>query len=136
MTESDEENWCAAQRLQVAEYLQREGVIHGEIGDWPAWHIAPYVSVWAIESVKAAGSVGWWALCGDLPTDYCSAEDCRHPRLAMQKIAEEWHDAVQTSKPGDATLGDTSLPISLAPLLEKRAELLLRWVRDDSVWPD
>jgi hypothetical protein len=54
----------------------------------------------------------------------------------MKKIAEEWRDAVLASKPGDATLGDTSLPILLAPILEKRAELLLDWANDDSVWPD
>ena len=33
-------------------YLQREGVEHGEIGEWPACHVAPYVSISAIASKK------------------------------------------------------------------------------------
>jgi hypothetical protein len=33
-----EEQWCRDRRAQVEEYLQREGVDHGRIGEWPAWH--------------------------------------------------------------------------------------------------
>ena len=44
-----EEQWCEARRAEVAAYLEREGVVHGRmhgrIGEWPAWHVAPYVSV-------------------------------------------------------------------------------------------
>ena len=81
--------------------------------------------------------VGWWAICGDLPTDYCSAgADCRHPRLAVKKIAEEWRDAVSAIKPGDTTIGDTDLSVSLAPLLEARTKMLLEFAADPNIWPD
>jgi hypothetical protein len=136
MTETDEEAWCAERRATVAEYLSDQGIVHGEIGEWPAWRAEPYVSVWAVESICSPGWVGWWAISGDLPTDYCSAHDCRHPRLAVKKFAEQWRSAVEAIKPGDATLGDTSLPISLAPLLAKRADLLLQFVADNSLWPE
>ncbi|MEW6745775.1 MAG: DUF4826 family protein [Planctomycetota bacterium] len=43
-----EERWCAEMRGNVARYLAREQVPHGQIGEWPAWHVAPYVSVWAL----------------------------------------------------------------------------------------
>jgi hypothetical protein len=68
-----EEKWCAECRRQVRRYLAGESVQHGRIGSWPAWHVAPYVSVWAIESRARPGCVGWWAICGDVPTDYESA---------------------------------------------------------------
>lgn len=50
-----EERWCMARRDEVGEYLQRQGLSHGEIGEWPAWHVAPISSIWAIESLKAPG---------------------------------------------------------------------------------
>ena len=49
---TDEEKWCAERRAQVTEYLDREGAKYGRIGEWPAWHLAPYVSIWAIESKR------------------------------------------------------------------------------------
>ena len=108
----------------------------GEVGEWPAWHIAPYVSVWAIESVIAPGSVGWWALCGDLPTDYCSATDCPSPRDAIAKIARTWQEAVAGTLPGDAMLKGLGLDASLAPMLTSRANLLLDWESDPAIWAD
>jgi hypothetical protein len=134
--EAEEEIWCAERRVEVAQYLIEQGLDHGTIGDRPAWHVAPYVSLWAIESLKSPGWVGWWAICGDLPTDYCSSENCRHPRLAVRTIAENWRLAVKSHKPGDVVLKPTDLPASLAPLLAERSKLLLAWARDDDLWPD
>jgi hypothetical protein len=53
--------WCDHQRHQVTEYLRTQGVAHGRVGDWPAWHVAPYVSIWAIESLIRPEWIGWWA---------------------------------------------------------------------------
>ena len=136
MTEADEEIWCDERRTQVEAYLSHQGLAHGEIGDWPAWHVAPYVSIWAIESISAPGWVGWWVICGDLPTDYCSADDCRHPRLALKKIADSWSTALENFKLSDATIGTTALPASLAPLLRTRTDLLAAMVADQAAWQD
>ncbi len=90
----DEERWCQERRAQVAEYLRREGVRHGRIGEWRAWHVAPYVSVWAIESATLPESVGWWVICGDGPTDYrhaCPSEN----RCASKDLRVALHDALQ-----------------------------------------
>lgn len=63
-----DEAWCADQRQVVADYLSSQNVTHGRIGEWPAWHVAPYVSMWAIESLSRPNDIGWWVICGDLPT--------------------------------------------------------------------
>jgi len=136
LTEADEEIWCGDRRTQVEVYLSHQGLLHGEIGDWPAWHVAPYVSIWAIESISAPGWVGWWVICGDLPTDYCSADDCRHPRLALKRILDSWSTALDKFKPGDATIGTTSLAGSLAPLLRDRIGILADFIVDEAAWPD
>jgi hypothetical protein len=78
--EVKDENWCAERRQIVLEYLARQPQKFGDVGDWPAWHLAPYVSVWAVESFVRPGAVGGWVICGDLPTDYASAKDVFTPR--------------------------------------------------------
>lgn len=135
MTEADEEAWCSAQRAAAVDYLATQLQEHGAVGDWPAWMVAPHVAIWAVESVKSPGRVGWWVITGDLPTDYCSSAGCDHPRLAVKQIAESWRAAVHALAPGDATIADTGLSADLAPLLAKRADLLASWVDDDALWP-
>jgi hypothetical protein len=136
LTEEEEEAWCAERRLQVEAYLKRQGLTHGDVGEWPAWHVAPYVSVWAIESLKAPGAVGWWAICGDLPTDYCgSAPDCANPRQALRRFAETWLASLADTPQDAAELGQTGLPTDVGDLLRSRAELLLEWVADEDGWP-
>jgi hypothetical protein len=140
----DEERWCDEQRTRVAEYLRSEGVEHGRIGEWPAWHVLPYVSIWAIESRARPEWIGWWVICGDLPTDYISAADIiapQHPRLALRVIAERWLKQVEAWNDGQEFEG-VRIPgphsnRELAPLLKSRAELLVQWADDDSIWgPD
>lgn len=135
-----EERWCAEQRAAIAGYLQGEGVRHGEIGEWPAWHVAPYVSVWAIESAVQPGAIGWWAISGDLPTDYVSASQVGHPRMALQLIARRWlaaSEAMAAGQPADGFLvGDQASARELAPLLRSRAAILLDWAEDESLWDE
>jgi len=135
----EEERWCQARRAQVAEYLRHEGVRHGRFGEWPAWHVAPYVSVWAIESGTTPDSVGWWVICGDGPTDYISAEEGRdHPREAVRTFATRWNEVASYMLRAEAhptiELGSPRTWRELGPLLKSRAELLNSCAADDSVW--
>ena len=133
-----EEQWCEERRAQVSAYLQGEGVVHGSIGVRPAWHVAPYVSVWAVESKIRPEWVGWWAICGDLPTDYVSAAELKHPREAVRSIASEWLEQARLMRsqdqPDAIRIGRPEDWASLAPLLEARATLLHDFANDDSVW--
>ena len=132
------ERWCEDRRAQIIAYLQREGVEHGRVGEWPAWHVAPCVSIWAIESRKRPEWVGWWVICGDLPTDYISAATLKHPRDAMRGLAQQWRDQAQLMLSGerhsDIRIGEPEDWASLAPLLATRASLLVGWADDDSLW--
>src|SRR5579871_2329395 len=132
-----EERWCAQRRGDVADYLAQEGVKHGSIGEWPAWYVFPHVALWAIESVKSPGSVGWWVICGDLPTDYVSSAGLTDPRSAIGLIAQHWLKAVPYlecgEQPPDSTIGRADNHAELARLLRSRADLLATWVADDAV---
>lgn len=135
--EISDEAWCGQARIQVIDYLNhQDGLVHGAIGDWPAWHIAPYVSLWAVESPASPGSVGWWVINGDLPTDYCSAQGARHPKLALERIAGSWLDAIRATREQDEEIGETGLSVSLIPLLQARAAMLLEIAADDQNWQD
>jgi hypothetical protein len=84
------EHWRSGQRVLIENYLLSQGVEHGRIGDRPAWDVAPYVSIWAIESLARPAWIGWWVISGDLPTDYISSADLdppQHPRKAVHAIA-------------------------------------------------
>lgn len=133
-----EEQWCGERRKDVGEYLAREGLKHGAIGSWPAWHVVPYVSLWAIESLIAPGNVGWWAICGDLPTDYLSAANAKHPRVAMVAFADTWKEVAASMLNGiphpDMTIGPPERKSEFASLLGSRSDVLRRFAEDDSFW--
>jgi hypothetical protein len=136
----EEERWCEEQRKKVKIYLAQAGVLHGEIGEYPAWHIAPYVSIWAIESMKAPGWVGWWVIAGDGPTDYVSAEKIKHPRDALREISQQWKEISEHMSSGlehpSAKIGRREDWPELAPLLAGRATILLKWANDESMWDE
>ena len=135
---SEEERWCQERRAQVAEYLRAEGIRHGRIGDWPAWHMSPYVSIWAIESGTTPDSVGWWVICGDGPTDYVSAKRVKDPRAAVQAFADRWNEVasymLRAEPHPTIELDSPKTWVELGPLLKRRAELLSSSAADDSVW--
>ena len=138
-----EESWCSEQQTIVADYLRSQQLHHGRIGEWPAWHVAPYASNWAIESVDRPEWIGWWAICDDLPTDYISAADVeppQHPRKAMRVFAHKWLEVVSAWKDEreieNTRIGDSSFHNELGPLLESRANLLIEWAEDDTLWQD
>lgn len=138
-----EERWCAEQQKIVADYLHSQKVKHGRIGEWPAWHIAPYASIWAIESLARPDGIGWWVISGDLPTDCISSADVKQPqhqRKAMRVFAGNWLDVVTAWKDGreieNTRIGDPSSHEELGPLLKSRADLLMEWADDDSLWEE
>lgn len=135
-----EAQWFAERRAEVSKYLKHEGVTHGQIGSEPAWHLAPYVSIWAVESLKSPGWVGWWAISGDLPNDYVSAEDIKTPREAMHAIASLWQEAAEYMSRGEPhptfRIGSGENDKELAPMLTSRAETLLGWASDPEVWEE
>jgi hypothetical protein len=130
--------WASEERKSVADYLARENVHHGCIGELPAWDAAPVVSLWAIESKTSPGRLGWWVISGDLPTDYVSATGISNPREAIRAIAERWLDLAGCMERGaphpSMQIGDGNKPDELSTPLLSRATTLLEWVENDAHW--
>jgi Domain of unknown function (DUF4826) len=115
----------------VAAYLHRTGVVHGAVGQVPAWEVFPVVSVWAIESARAPGWVGWWVIAGDCPTDYVSCTGDRTPRSAIEQISARWREVAEVLGRGeqhpDFLVGSADAATDLATLLAARSEILRRY---------
>ena len=135
-----EELWFAQQRQNVCSYLVGQGIGSPNVGEWPAWHVAPVIAVWAVESQQNLGRVGWWAISGDLPTDYTTCGDERSPRQALHDIGVRWRDAAASWAVGERfdamSLGSKEAELALAPLLASRAELLLDFSSNEDIWSE
>ena len=133
-----EARWNAERRTEVLAYFEREGIAHADIADAPAWSVAPYASIWAVASRADAGAIGWWAISGDLPTDYVSSDKAATPRQAVSAIASLWVEAAQYMERGEPhptfIIGTGDRAEELAPMLASRAALLLEWVDDPEAW--
>jgi hypothetical protein len=137
--EFDEEAlWNSSMRRQVTEYIARQGISHGQIGDEPAWSVFPCVSIWAVESGSSPGWVGWWVICGDCPTDYATCTGDRTPRAAVEEFSSRWRAASAAMLRGerlpDFSVGNSENAGELAPLLASRAQMLAEWALDDTLW--
>ena len=121
-------------------YLSSQHCEHGGVGEWPAFHVDPYLALWAVQSRKVSGRIGWWAISGDLPTDYMSSSSGYHPREALRHFSVEWLSVAESMKRGEehpgTQIGTPEQWPTMAPLLEKRAHLLKNYADDDRLWED
>ena len=134
-----EERWCAERSADVSACLARQALDHGRIGEWPAWHVMPYASLWAVESKSRPEWVGWWVICGDLPSDALAAHDLPAPRDALRAFGKRWVLHGESLDRGDVPAAWAHLPHEalpkLAATLKKRGAALQAWAADDASWP-
>lgn len=136
----EEEVWVARERQKVLDYLITQKCKHAGVGEWPAFHVDPYVALWAIQSVSHPGRIGWWAISGDLPTDYMSSDSGYHPREALRHFSTEWKDIAEYMKRGEfhpkTKMGKPELWATMSPLLESRAQILKEYADDNDLWEE
>lgn len=133
-----EEDWCEQQREHVAWFIGQQPIQPGRIGEWPAFHIAPHVAIWAIESGVKENLLGWWVITGDLPTDYFSAMALHHPREVLRAAADRWEKLLHNIRRG---LDDNEMTIAglennpeLQEILRIRIGLLRKTAEPDDFW--
>jgi hypothetical protein len=138
MSDIAEDAWLAEQRAIAIGYLQKEGISTPVVAEVPAFHVSPYVSLWAVRSKKNPDAVGWWVIAGDLPTDYLSAENAEEPRMALAAIARLWKEAAERMLRGerdpDFKVGRSEDWPTLGDLLLRRSGILMRYSEDETLW--
>jgi len=130
--------WIREQREALLEYLAREQVSHLGVPEKPEWLLAAYVAIWSVGSKKRPGAVGWWAISGDVPTDYVSSSEIRDARVAMRVLSRRWSKAAKQMAAGEGPdefqIGTVDSWPELGPLLAARAKLLSEWAAADDMW--
>jgi hypothetical protein len=48
----DEEEWVAQERQKVIAYLSSQHCEHGGVGEWPAFHVDPYLALWLFSRAR------------------------------------------------------------------------------------
>ena len=130
--------WLAEQRERVLGYLEFEGVEHGGVPEDPDWFVAPYVAVWRVGSPEAPGEVGWWAISGDMPTDYISSSGAADALSAAGEFARNWRSYSEyllrgQQHPRVAISGDARRK-ELGGRLWSSAELLSELAGEEDLW--
>jgi hypothetical protein len=127
-TDSPDAAWASVQRQRVLAYLASQKVEHAGVSLEPRWFLSPYVAIWAVRSKSIPEFIGWWAISGDLPTDYLTCEDQRDSGDILLSFARQWKVVAAKMAAGDHLPGYRIGPIDkakeLAPLLLARVELL------------
>ncbi|MEQ8837595.1 MAG: DUF4826 family protein [Lacipirellulaceae bacterium] len=141
MTDEEFAQCNAEKRSTLAAYLEQQSIGSPNIGEWPAWEMAPHFGIWCIESQKQPGKIGWWAFAGDCPTDYVSESGACHPRSALRELVWNWEGYVAHMKEGrqppDTTFHTARHDLDeVAGLLESRVGVLKDWLAEDGLWED
>jgi hypothetical protein len=134
ITDPEEAAWAAAQRERVVAYLASQQVDHAGLSLEPRWFLSPYVAVWAVRSKTNPDRIGWWAISGDLPTDYITCTSERDNAEVLLSFSRQWKAAAAHMSPGTQMpgyrIGSPGREKELAPLLLSRAEVLEHFARD------
>jgi hypothetical protein len=126
ITDTEDAAWAADQRKAVEAYLQTQGCDHAGVSLEPRWYLPPYLAVWAVRSRANPDLVGWWAISGDVPTDYMTAaRELRSTADVLAAFGAQWSRAAEAMLQGEyAGIGKPENIAELAPLLRTRATML------------
>lgn len=126
ITDQEDAAWAADQRKVVEHYLQAERCEHAGVSLEPRWYLSPCLAVWAVRSKVNPDAVGWWAISGDVPTDYMTAtRELKCTADVLAAFGAQWSKAAEAMSRGEyAGIGKRENIAALAPLLRTRAEML------------
>ena len=131
----NEAAWAAEQRSRVLQYLASEKVEHRRsVSLEPRWFLSPHVAIWAVRSKTHPDRIGWWAISGDLPTDYISCTTERNDADVLLSFSRQWKLIAAQMAAGIRSpqyrIGPAGSEKEFAPTLLTRAELLEDFAHD------
>lgn len=126
ITDGEDLAWITDQRGVINSYLQSQGCKHAGVSLEPRWYLSPYLAIWAVRSKANPELIGWWAISGDVPTDYTTAtSELQSDADVLAAFSLRWSQSSEAMRRGEFTgIGKPESVNELAPLLQKRAEML------------
>lgn len=133
-----DEKWIKDERRKVVDYLAFENCRHAGVSDWPTFHAGMHLALWAVQSTKHAGRIGWWVISGDVPTDYMSSADGEQPQDALRHFAAQWAEMADCMKNGQphptVEMGDPKEWPKMGVMLAEWATILQEYADDEAIW--
>ena len=100
----------------------------------PRWLLSPYIAIWAVCSKTSPDRIGWWAISGDLPTDYIANSHERDDGDVLLSFSCTWRKLAADMAAGiprpDYQIGPPGREKEFAPMLLARAEMLEHFAKD------
>jgi hypothetical protein len=131
-------SWLRKQRARAEEYLWGQDVDHAGVAEEPSFDVHPYLALFAVNSKRYPGRIGWWVIVGDIPADYISSAERKTPRDAIRGFAELWLEVSDYMLRGkehpELRFGDPDHWPTLGEHLQSRAEMLRFIAKDDDYW--
>lgn len=123
---AEEQRWLFAQRRNIQQHLDDQGVRHAGVAFEPVWSVIPYISVWTVRSAERRGANGFWAISGDTPTDHLPGDEAADATAAMTAFAKRWRSIARYMLRGrehpNFTLGGRHQRRERGVLLMRQAE--------------
>lgn len=136
--EIPDENWVRDERQKVVDYLKLEGCRHAGVADWPTFYVGTHLALWAVQSTKHVGRIGWWVISGDVPTDYMSSSDGELPQDALRFFADQWAEMADCMKRGvphpTIEMGDPEEWPQAGEILAEWVGILEEYADDPTIW--
>jgi len=135
---SDMTSWIEDERNKVIRYLDEKGIRHRGVSSEPAWSVAPLLAIWPVLASENEGSVSWWVISGDAPTDHIASDGVSEVKEAVSAFSKRWMELcgrISRGEPhADFQIDRPDEWPGLGELLFRRAKLLAEFAGADDLW--
>lgn len=87
MTEEQSNEWMREQFQKANKHLAEHGVLYESVFVDECRYLAPFVAVWKI---KASDGKKFWAITGDVPSDFVGLDAAKTAREVMKHFSLQW----------------------------------------------
>lgn len=120
--------WVREQFQCANKYLAENGVVYEAVVTEESRYFAPYFAMWKI---KAMDGEFYWALVGDLPSDFSPVSVAPNAREAMRHFAFTWQIRAENILKDEKVVTEQK---EYAQMLINRAEGLYGFYKQEDFW--
>ena len=128
MSEEDILKWSRESYQKATAHMADKGVLIDTVSMDNSRYLAPLLAIWKI---KSTDKDWFWAISGDLPTDFMTEEGATDPRDAVRAFSLQWQmkaEVIRVNPDADQTQLDFSA------LLIGRANGLYEIYEQEELW--
>lgn len=120
--------WMRDAYQKAVGFLAQKSIVTESVADSESRYLPPLFAVWKLKSNEQ----NWyWAISGDLPTDYLDSSAAKNAREAIRVFSMRWQ--LQAESIRQTAQGDSN-KIKFANMLEMRAENIYGTFENENLW--